>query len=424
MSSAILFDNLNKIVCQYKHKYDVLFYVVNGNQDSKITFFCQQCLSKQTLPQNAESLEKAKEKIKYHKNTTLELANLLIQRQIQKIQELNAKIDEFKSQILQQIDQSQDNLKLWRQQLETFYEEEKSYDIELELKSLNLNNEEYHLNQQIRLEEKILASNHSFYQKLSQKLSMFFELNQFQDAYQILNLSINSNELNRLKKELEEQELVQTQLMKAYPNQWFLRGNFENIQDVTKNHLYHWRNYHQNTEQIELFYNHMNKNENYLSLLFPNFYNSKQTNKSSRLSPGERNKIIKDEKAIKQLIENFEMYLCYVGVQLFEEKIIVQNQVQFKKFQNQNNVSGLQRVISSLSVLGQRENALLLVKLMKDCNFYYKKKFIYYDLLKEEGNQDEDAFSFDEVKKYFVEEDLSGQEWVSFKLFINESLNV
>ncbi|CAD8209639.1 unnamed protein product [Paramecium pentaurelia] len=424
MFSIILQKDLDQIPCQFNHKFPVQFYVQDVTKDVKTIFLCQQCLTMQTLPQNAKLFDKAKGKMLQQKQQSLELGKMLIQKQVQQIEQLAYEIDNYKTFIIQQIDSSKQDIKLWRQQLESFYVEEKAFNFDIEVKSLHLSQEEYQLKEHIRLAESILNLNQSYYQKINEKLHKFFDIDQFQKLQTRLDYSINKSELNILLKDQEIFQLHKNLMIQKFPNKWFLRGNFDNIEENIIYHILNWRTYRQNTEEISRFYDDMDGSQNFLSLMFPNFYKSQFHQNSVRLTPQERNEMINDEQVTEQLIENFQMYLCYSGLQLFENKIKIQNILQLQKFQNIKNMQGLQRVISSLSVLNQRQNALLLLKFLKEIDFYYNEIFIYYDLLKEEGNQNQYAFSFQQVKEYFVQSDLLDEKWVTHKILTNQILDV
>ncbi|CAD8193071.1 unnamed protein product [Paramecium octaurelia] len=424
MSQINIQQDFDQIQCQFNHKSPILFFVLDISQDVKAKFFCQKCLTIQTLPNNAKSFDKAKEKILQQKQQQLEITKILIQKKVQLIEQLAIEIDSFKTFIMQQIDQSKQDIKLWRQQLEISYLEEKNINFELEMKSFHLNSEEYKLKEHIRIEQKLLNFNSSFNQKLSLKLKCFFDLEEFKKCQQLIDLSVDQSELQHLLLEQEEFKLNQTFVIQNFPNKWFLLGNFDYIQDSIKYHLLNWRTYHQNTVDIAKFYDDMDHNYEFLTYLFPNFYKSKYNQNSKRLTLQERNEIINNEQVTKQLVENFQMYLCYAGLQMQEDKINVQNEKQFKKFRNFTNMQGLQRVISSFSVLNQRKNALLLVKFIKEIDFFYSNKFIYYDRLQEEGNQDQDALSFELVKEYYVQSDIMDQKWVTSKILTHETLAV
>ncbi|CAD8113489.1 unnamed protein product [Paramecium primaurelia] len=422
MFSIILQKDLDQIPCQFNHKFPVQFYVQDVTKDVKTIFLCQQCLTMQTLPQNAKPFDKAKGKMLQQKQQSLELGKMLIQKQVQQIEQLAYEIDNYKTFIMQQIDSSKQDIKLWRQQLESFYVQEKAFNFDIEVKSLHLSQEEYQLKEHIRLVESILNFNQSYYQKINEKLHKFFDLDQFQKLQTKLDYSINKSELNNLLKDQEIFQLHQSLMIQKFPNKWFLRGNFDDMEENITYHILNWRTYRQNTEEIAIFYDDMDCNQKFLSEMFPNFYKSQFHYNSVRLTPQERNEMINDEQVAKQLVENFQMYLCYSGLQLFENKIKIQNILQLQKFQNIKNVQGLQRVISSLSVLNQRQNALLLLKFLKEIDFYYNEIFINYDLLKEEGNQY--AFSFQQVKEYFVQSDLLDEKWVTHKILTNQILDV
>ncbi|CAK89289.1 unnamed protein product (macronuclear) [Paramecium tetraurelia] len=416
--------DFEQIKCQFNHTSPIQFFVLDDTQDLKAKFFCQKCLTTQTLPNNAKSFNEAKEKILQQKQQQLEITKILIQKKVQLIEQLAIEIDSFKTFIMQQMNQSQQDIKLWRQQLETSYLEEKNIDFESEMESFHLNSEEYKLKEQIRIEQKLLNFNNSFNQKIHLKIKCFFNLEEFQKCQQILDKSVDGSELQNLQQQQEEFELNKTLVIQNFPNKWFLLGKFDHIQDSIKQHLLNWRTYTQNTMEIVQFYDDMNHNYEFLTYLFPNFYKSKYNPKSTRLTPQERNEIINNEQVAKQLVENFQMYLFFAGLQMQEDKINVQNEKQFKSFRNQTNREGLQRVISSLSVLNQRKYALLLVKFIKEADFFYDSIFLYYDLLQEEGNQDQNALSFEKVRESYVQLEIMNQEWVSSKILTNKTLDV
>ncbi|CAD8103778.1 unnamed protein product [Paramecium sonneborni] len=423
MSSIIQPKHLDRISCKFNHESPIKFFVLDVTKESKATFFCEKCLTIGVLPLNAKSLDEVNGQIIQQKQLSLELGKMLILKQVKEIEHLGQELDLIKTFIIKQLDSSIQNKKMWQSQLEAFYKQEEQFNIELELKQLNLNQEEYKLKENIRLKENILKFNQSFYEKIRNNLYLFLDLNKFQTCKKILDQSINKTELNSLLKNQEEIKQQKKIIISKFPNQYFLRGNFDNIKENIIYHFFNWRTYRQNSVEIVEFYEDLSENQEFLSHLFPNFYQSQYHQNSIRLTPQERNQMIKDEQAIKQLIENFQMYLCYSGLQFQGNKIVIQNKQQLLKFQ-QKNIEGLRRVISSLSVLSQRQNALLLVKFIKEVDFFYNEMFINYDLLQEEGNQDKQALKFEEVKRYFVQSDIQDKQWVTYKILTNQALDL
>ncbi|CAD8212033.1 unnamed protein product [Paramecium pentaurelia] len=421
--SLILPEQDIGIPCQFNHQNPPEFMVLNGNKIA--TFYCKECLTKQTLPNNAISISKAKYVMKQKKLSSFKIVSHLYENQIKQIEKLAKELNQLKTYLFQQIDQSIQTISMWRQQLELEQGNEKLFDYKTLLQLLHLNNEECELQELIRLEQKIFACNQTFHKKITLHLKDILNLDQFQSCQQILNQCIDVSELNKHLTKQKEFEFNLTKVYQNFPNTRILLGNFDQIEYNIQNHLQNWRNYYLNTEEIAYFYQDMSKNHNFLSLLFPNFFSSQFFIQNVRLNPLERNEIIKDDKMKKQLIENCQMYLCYQGVQLAENKIIIQDIKQFNKYRNdQKNKQGLQRVISSLSVLNQRKNALLIIAFTKENDFYYQDTFINYDLLQEEGNKDENALKFQDVKQYYLQQDLMEEQWATFKILTNQNLDL
>ncbi|CAD8211440.1 unnamed protein product [Paramecium octaurelia] len=410
------------VSCSYNHENPADYIVKYGKEQP--TYLCRQCLSVFTLPKNAIKVAEVVEKCRQQKQRYHKIVDPLFENNKVKIQKLLDNLIDFKSQVLQQIEQSITATRLWLEELEEHQSKEQALDYKYQSQQFHLNYEEYELQEFIRLERKILKCNTSYINKLKEHLKEYINIGQFEPCQQIIDNCLDNSELDQCLSQELEFESNKTQVISKSPNKWFLQGNIDPILDNIKNHLKNWRTYDMNTEEMGYFYFDMNSNQYFLSYLFPNFFQSQFCEKSVRLTPQERNEIIQDKRALNQIEENLQMFLCYLGVKLAGNKVTLNGTNQWEKYQkDKNNKSGLQRVISSLSVLNQRKIALQLVAFTKENNFQYQETFINYDLLKEEGNTSEQALTFSDVKGYYLQDELMQNKWATVKILTDQNLD-
>ncbi|CAK67182.1 unnamed protein product (macronuclear) [Paramecium tetraurelia] len=422
MKSVIIPFKDFDVICSYNHKIPAAYILKYGKEEP--TYICKDCLSIYTLPKNAINVGEVVEKCRQQKQRYCKLVDPLFEEYKKCIQQLSVNLFDFKSQIVQQIDQSITTTRLWLEELEVLQSKELILDYKYQSQQFHLNCEEYELKEFIRIEQMILKCNKSYFLKLTQYLEDYVNIDQFQPCQQIINNCLDNSKLDGFLSQQKEFDDNQTYAISKSPNKWFLQGNIDPISDDIKNHLKNWRTYNLNTELMRYFYFDMNNNQYFLSHLFPNFFQSQFCEYSVRLNPQERNEIIKDKTVLNQIEEHLQMFLCYLGVKLVGDQVALIDKNRWEEYRKvKNNKSGLQRVISSLSVLNQRKIALQLVAFTKEINFEYKETFINYDLLKEEGNTSEQALTFQDAKGYYLQDDLMKNKWATFTILTNQNLD-
>ncbi|CAD8066797.1 unnamed protein product [Paramecium primaurelia] len=152
-------------------------------------------------------------------------------------------------------------------------------------------------------------------------------------------------------------------------------------------HIENWETYEANSSQIKKFYEDLEYDHSFIQWIFPNFFNSMFNSDSYRLTIEERDKMIKDQKVMEFYVKNYKMFLKFLGIQWNTNELVLENQKQFYKCLriNTHNQLRLKRVLASLSVLGQREEALKLLKLIhKEDNQLYGTEYYLYDHLMDE----------------------------------------
>ncbi|CAD8211453.1 unnamed protein product [Paramecium pentaurelia] len=152
-------------------------------------------------------------------------------------------------------------------------------------------------------------------------------------------------------------------------------------------HIENWETYEANSSQIKKFYEDLEYDHSFIQWIFPNFFNSMFNSDSYRLTIEERDKMIKDQNVMEFFVKNYKMFLKFLGIKWNINELVVENQQQFYKCLriNTHNQLRLKRVLASLSVLGQREEALKLLKLIhKEDNQLYGTEYYLYDHLMDE----------------------------------------
>ncbi|CAD8083674.1 unnamed protein product [Paramecium primaurelia] len=215
--------------------------------------------------------------------------------------------------------------------------------------------------------------------------------------------------------------------MSEYPNLDFYKGVYPfQLNNQIQFHIKHWKTYNQPYQWIK-FYSDLESDKQFMQWLYPNFFQSFLNTTSFRLSIKERNSFIEDESIMKQYLDNIKMFQRFLGIGRDEsQQLQILDQQQFDQciYSYTQNQVRIQRFISSMSILGQRELALELLQVIKNKltkkNKIYQSKFQGFELLVEELDLSAQSLfskkkptkSFGEYKTHYVQEDLLNEPWV------------
>ncbi|CAD8065865.1 unnamed protein product [Paramecium sonneborni] len=181
-----------------------------------------------------------------------------------------------------------------------------------------------------------------------------------------------------------------------------------NLSKDILDHIQNWDQYKEkeNSEKkeeqykIQKFYKDLEQNHSFIQWIFPNFFKSMFNSDCYRLTIEERNLMIENDEIRKFYVNNYKMFLKFLGIEWNNEilKLVNKNQFQTCLRINKHNQLRLRRVLASLSVLGQRNLALQLLEfLQKYDNQLYGTQYYLYDSVKEEQQND---LQNQEKKKY------------------------
>ncbi|CAD8151640.1 unnamed protein product [Paramecium pentaurelia] len=226
--------------------------------------------------------------------------------------------------------------------------------------------------------------------------------------------------------------------IREFPNIDFYKGDYPiNLHPSVSFHQKHWMNNPQN-HQLTKFYSDLESDKQYMQWLYPNFFQSFLNMNSYRLTPQERNKFLQDPEIMKVYKQNVGMFLRFLGIIRNErQQLEIIDETQFDQclFTYTHNLNRIQRFISSMSVLGMREEALEFLHLLQNKlskkHKVYISKFSGFEPLLEEGALDSTQLSdpnnkksFAEYKSNYVQEDLHEEPWVTVVILTKEAIEI
>ncbi|CAD8060826.1 unnamed protein product [Paramecium sonneborni] len=226
--------------------------------------------------------------------------------------------------------------------------------------------------------------------------------------------------------------------IREFPNIDFYKGDYPiSLHPSISFHQKHWNSHHQQ-HQLTKFYSDLESDKQYMQWLYPNFFQSFLNMNSFRLTPQERNMFLSEPEIMKLYKQNVGMFLRFLGIIRNERQqleIIDNIQLDQCLFTYTHNLNRIQRFISSMSILGMREEALEFLHLLQNKlnkkHKVYLSKFVGYEQLLEEGNLDSTQLSdpnnkksFGEYKNNYVQEDLCEKPWVSIIILTKEFIEI
>ncbi|CAD8115633.1 unnamed protein product [Paramecium sonneborni] len=227
--------------------------------------------------------------------------------------------------------------------------------------------------------------------------------------------------------------------MSENPNLDFYRGVYPfQLNNQIQFHMKHWKTYNQQY-QWNKFYSDLESDKQFMQWLYPNFFQSFLNTTSFRLSIKERNSFIEDQQIIQQYVENIKMFQRFLGIGRDDNQdLLIIDQQQFDQciYSYTSNQVRIQRFISSMSILGQRDLALETLQVIKNKltkkNKIYQSKFQGFELLIEEFDYSAQSLyskkkptkSFEEYKTHYVQEDLFNELWVQASILTKAPIQV
>ncbi|CAD8182646.1 unnamed protein product [Paramecium pentaurelia] len=222
MIQSKMIEKEDELVCSMNHKLPISMVVFDKSLENKKKLLCNECIDNlESKLNNSISFKKVALLIEENQKKKLELVEYFIMTNRQQIEEIQKKLHELKSCLIQQLDQLIGNTEEWIKCLYQIGQQNATYSFYEELDRLINQTKISELYYQ-PLVNQITLINHSWNEKIIKKLNQFKQFELVQKCEQLL---INLNNINQ-----EQNLMMQTNLFQGYQHIDNLIINYSNVQ--------------------------------------------------------------------------------------------------------------------------------------------------------------------------------------------------